>query len=1249
MAPLTAVRVALLALLSSYCVWPSVSQHDFQQGPLLQFYNTMNGPEWFRNDNWGNFDVSVCTWYGVLCQYDAYGYYYLVSLRLNGNNLRGELDESLLEAILFSIDLTSNFISGTIPSSWNGSAYFGTDSIILRENQLSGPFPSALCTFSGVSLLDVSYNNFSGPIPGGCFGGMVELEALHLAGNQFDGELPADMFSAGQIPQVVDVSNNHLTGGLTEALHGAQFIQTLLASHNNFSGPLPLDVVHNVTIALDLSYNSFNSLDCEPYINHVALVQRLLLSHNQLAAPLSSVFDCFLNELTTFVSWLDVSYNQFTWNGSSLTVEVDAFAQLYKIDLSNNLLAGPFEDLLPVLFAYNQLAYVNLSSNQLTGTIPVLAEQLLQLSCSDNSGLLAEFNQFSNPPQVIQPSWIALDTSTIQVQAGRNLSCPTIAPAAGALVQLSIDASYLAYEQCQCLPGYSTDPATKFTQPDTVRCVSCPEHLLCSSQVYQPQHTVEPGYYPWPINVSAYRADSGQLLGASLISCNPSSRCVTSDPSGVGCRAGHDPNSLLCSHCLNDYFMFQGYCHSCGDTPGARWVSPVVIVLSGLLIVLACVWYFTNEETTRWNKEEAPSLQVTRTETRDEPNNQSICAGCAGRLGAVFALVGRVLLDAAVWLVSLSILGVLWVGYHAVYVARAIRRSCDSHICRACAGCCVDEPLEDSGAAPLAEEARTAVGSRHWACFDILIFWYQTSSVLQGLNLGDSTAAADSGSSLATVALVGDLLRFSPYSFECIIPAVDFNTYYWAFLLTPVFTALIVFALYQLYAACRSSDVPVWLYARAALRLLFLLWSIEYMQVAISFFQIVRCDSVEQHQYLIAAPFVTCYTGAHVAQTVFGAVMALAFNCGLLYATHLWMSAYERREQRDGCGVATLKHDVQRRSVLHTASELLVHDQANKLRRASRWWQFTVLGRKLMLIAVVYLIAPTSLAVPMLVLTGLFILLAAQIWYKPYHRTVDNVLEAVLLVQLAMQFLASIVAAQAALEGQLSTYSSFVSLQRALTGIGYAIFAIVVLVHGALYCEPVRLRLTADLERALPGGWRIVAWNLLNSRTMEPSDTKWLTSPPAAALKVNSKPNKHSWTPASATGSAIHTSIGPTSPTMSQSYQRAALTHQGAIEQTYLDSATRDPYQPVDGPDCLYPPASPRLVSQPSDRASMIARLNSLLLNKHLARTSSASSVIEIASMNGGRQEHSGAPSTPVSEYHSGSRHQLSADPYSEF
>ena len=64
------------------------------------------------------------------------------------------------------VDFSHNNLTGQIPESFGSN---NMQQVNLSRNELSGPVPEFFRRMTMLELLDLSYNNFEGPIPTDCF------------------------------------------------------------------------------------------------------------------------------------------------------------------------------------------------------------------------------------------------------------------------------------------------------------------------------------------------------------------------------------------------------------------------------------------------------------------------------------------------------------------------------------------------------------------------------------------------------------------------------------------------------------------------------------------------------------------------------------------------------------------------------------------------------------------------------------------------------------------------------------------------------------------------------------------------------------------------------------------------------------------------------------------------------------------------------------------------------------------------
>ncbi len=367
---------------------------------LTALYHSTGGPQWTASDNWLT-DAPLDDWHGVGVTHCEGAFSSISSLRLEGNNLTGQLPAEMrdlrgLGALDLShnkltgprppgigargeLDLSNNRLTGRIPDSLSGRSFRHLD---LSNNQLSGPLPTIeMATFlseQGKGQLYLNDNRFTGPIPAN-YGNFRFMQAIRLGGtNRITGCMPdglgaheSDLKSL-RLPDCEDTEKEALialyraTGGpnWTENRNWLDFGRAELLDQP------PFDFWHGVelhyltgrVIGLDLADNGLEG-ELPPELGNLVHLEELDLSGNQLTGEIPpELGSLFQGQVTDF-------------SGPVL-------------DLSNNRLSG---EIPPELGQMSQVQYLFLSDNQLTGEIPTELCDLPQdplIVLWDNEGLI---------------------------------------------------------------------------------------------------------------------------------------------------------------------------------------------------------------------------------------------------------------------------------------------------------------------------------------------------------------------------------------------------------------------------------------------------------------------------------------------------------------------------------------------------------------------------------------------------------------------------------------------------------------------------------------------------------------------------------------------------------------------------------------------------------------------------------------------------------------------------------------------
>ena len=402
----------------------SYSELHYDSLTLVTLYESTDGDNWTNNENW--LIGPVESWYGVIVEEER-----VTEISLALNKLEGEIPSSLWTLTgLSKIDLAVNKLSGSMPDDID--KLVNLRSLELHRNDLVGSIPASLGSLSILSSLDLSDNDLSGVIPSS-IGLLEELEFFFLMNNQLEGEIPKSISSllmmrqmnlsgnqleghipdelgnldqlemlslahnslSGSIPPTLGnlnkleslrIQGNELTGSMPTGIMGLSALQSLLISSNRFSGSVPIEIIQLSNLrSLNIS---FNEELCEPsdtdyldWKNQLNEFNNESICLNQNDLHSDSLALVALYESTNGVNWTNntnwLTGDLDTWYGVSiLSGRIDS------LNLSDNNLSGTIPEMVTEL---SELWYLNLKENSLTGTIPHSLETFKQLEVFDIS------------------------------------------------------------------------------------------------------------------------------------------------------------------------------------------------------------------------------------------------------------------------------------------------------------------------------------------------------------------------------------------------------------------------------------------------------------------------------------------------------------------------------------------------------------------------------------------------------------------------------------------------------------------------------------------------------------------------------------------------------------------------------------------------------------------------------------------------------------------------------------------------
>lgn len=179
---------------------------------------------------------SNCSFLGGVC--------HIESIFLKGQDLAGILPPSLTKLpFIKNIDLTRNYLRGTIPPEWESTKL---EYLSVTVNRLSGPIPKYLGSITTLRYMSLEHNLFSGSVPAE-LGKLVNLENLILNANYLTGQLPLELYKLSKLREL-RLNSNNFSGKLPNFQSWKQ-LQQLEIVAGGFEGPIPssISVLSNLT------------------------------------------------------------------------------------------------------------------------------------------------------------------------------------------------------------------------------------------------------------------------------------------------------------------------------------------------------------------------------------------------------------------------------------------------------------------------------------------------------------------------------------------------------------------------------------------------------------------------------------------------------------------------------------------------------------------------------------------------------------------------------------------------------------------------------------------------------------------------------------------------------------------------------------------------------------------------------------------------------------------------------------------
>ncbi|XBI88781.1 hypothetical protein VPH35_026697 [Triticum aestivum] len=286
-------------------------------------------------------------------------------LQLYNNSLSGEVPAGITQSRkLRELILAFNNFTGEVPGALGLNTTHGLVRVDLTGNRFHGAIPPGVCTGGRLAVLVLGHNQFSGGIPGE----IAKCQSLWRV-RLNDNQIPSVLGSWRNLT-MLDLSDNNFAGPIPHELGALSMIGTLRFSSNRLTGPIPQELKNCKRLFhLDLGSNLLNgSIPAE--VATLDSLQYLLLGGNKLAGTIPDSFTA-----TQGLLELDLGGNSLEGVIPSSLGNLQYISQ--NLNLSNNRLSGQIPSSLGNL---RSLEVLDLSANSLSGPIPSQLSSMISLS-----------------------------------------------------------------------------------------------------------------------------------------------------------------------------------------------------------------------------------------------------------------------------------------------------------------------------------------------------------------------------------------------------------------------------------------------------------------------------------------------------------------------------------------------------------------------------------------------------------------------------------------------------------------------------------------------------------------------------------------------------------------------------------------------------------------------------------------------------------------------------------------------------
>uniref|UniRef100_A0A453A4H3 LRR receptor-like serine/threonine-protein kinase GSO1 n=1 Tax=Aegilops tauschii subsp. strangulata TaxID=200361 RepID=A0A453A4H3_AEGTS len=366
----------------------------------------------------------VVDWFHTVSAIPNLAVMFLSSCGLNKSNTPSSLQHHNL-TLLEELDLSFNNFSGPAAHNWFWDVT-SLSSLRLEGCELTGTFPQELGNLTLLETFSILDNNIQGMIPG-TLKNMCNLRSLDFSNNYISGDITEvidrlpncswnnlqELFLVGAnltgttLPFVstltslsmLDVTGNQLSGSVPMEIGALTSLTDLDLGNNNLSGSLPVEISALTKLTtLALQNNNLSGVISEGHFAGLVNLKFIYLFNNKVELIMDSHWVPPFNLDTAWLSSCNLGPGfpeWFRWQNSTSDLKIsntglvgripdwfwETFSQATHLDLSSNQLSGE----LPLSMEFMSVIALSMQSNQLTGLIPKLPRTIELLDISRNS------------------------------------------------------------------------------------------------------------------------------------------------------------------------------------------------------------------------------------------------------------------------------------------------------------------------------------------------------------------------------------------------------------------------------------------------------------------------------------------------------------------------------------------------------------------------------------------------------------------------------------------------------------------------------------------------------------------------------------------------------------------------------------------------------------------------------------------------------------------------------------------------